>query len=178
MGGKTGYKLKSTKGWFHGKQHTWKIHIRLWWTFSIHVGHISKHLCLFLNFSQRLLEKWGIKKSPPPTRYCKRFSLIIPFIMHSEKHSSAHYKACEIFFVTIYKHNSQFLELLIYKWLHITRMNFGNYLLKSSMWDLFETCHKCQPHTPLKVCKKLFWDYMNFVKKSHFWGFYTTQYCT
>jgi hypothetical protein len=53
-------------------------------------------------------------------------------------------------------------------------MNIGNELHKHNIWDLFETCHKCQPY-PLSKCvendsrtARTLEAAINFIKKFNF----------
>jgi hypothetical protein len=67
-------------------------------------------------------ETQGVKNQPHRVKkVCVwDLSLITPSIMNLEKHSRAHCKAYEYFFVTVYKYTSQFVKLQSYV------MNFGN----------------------------------------------------
>jgi hypothetical protein len=56
--------------------------------------------------------------------------------MHLEKHSRAHCETYEILFLTTLK----LVTFQSYTWSHV--MNFDNKLQESSIWNLFETCHK------------------------------------
>lgn len=71
------------------------------------------------------------------------FSLITPI---------AYCKAYEIYLLTIFKYTSQLVKLQICKLLHI--MKLRKQLKENGIWHLFETYHKCQPHSPLKLYKK------------------------
>jgi hypothetical protein len=95
--------------------------------FGIHIGPIAEHVCLFcFNFCQVVFEIQGVKNHTHQgkKKVCVQgFSFITPLIMHLEKHSGAHCKAYELFFLTIYNYTSQLVKLQSYKW---RVMKFGN----------------------------------------------------